>query len=120
MAVTTVTGSAATTTLLVSTGTSVALPVNTATSLLQTPSATITATGHRVAFLFRTVSSNDNWCQVSLTVDGTEIYNDSTGKQDSLNLVLAAGTHTVTFTAIAFNSDLTMLKCGLTALDLGI
>jgi hypothetical protein len=120
VSVTTTTGTGTVACLLTSVGTSVALPMDVTTSLLQTASATITATGHRVAFLMRTVSTNDNWCQLSLTIDGTEVYSDSSGKQDNFSTVLTVGSHTVTFVATAFNSSLTMLKCGLTVFDLGI
>lgn len=120
MVISTAVGSGTMTCLLVSTATNVVLTQNVETSLMQAASETITTTGNHVAFLFRSDSDNDSWCQVSLKVDGVEVYNDSSGTQDSFNVSLSAGSHIIAFTAIAFNGNLTMLKCGLTILDLGI
>lgn len=120
MAISTTTGTGTMTCRLVSSGTNIPLPTNTTTSLLQAASETVTTTGGHVAFLFRTATTNDSWCQLSLQVDGTEVYNASAGIQDSLNLPLASGSHTVVFNAFVFNGSITMIKCGLTVLDLGL
>lgn len=120
MTVSTSTGSGAMACLLIATAVNETLRRNQSTSLLQSASETVTTSGGHVAFLLKAVTSQDEWCQLSITVDGTEVYNEAPGGQDSFNLPLTAGDHVVTFTAFAFNADLTVRKCGLTVLDLGI
>lgn len=120
MAIATTTGSATTTTLLVSTGTSITVPVNSSVSLLQATNATITSVGTTVLFLGRVASDNDANCQVELTVDGTVIFAGSSGDQIIARSTLLTGTHTVTYTAYALNSDVVVTVAGLTAIDLGL
>lgn len=120
MAVTTVTGSAAAKTLLVSTGTSVVAPMNTSTSLLQAANATITGSGTTALFLGRVVSDSDDNCQVEIAVDGTVIYGGSSGQQIIARTALTAAAHTVTFTAYALNANVNVSVAGLTIIDLGL
>lgn len=120
MAVSTITGSAATTTLLVSTATSITIPVNTSASLLQTASVTLTGTGTTVLFLGRVASNNDGNCQVELVVDGTVIFSGASGEQIIARSTLTSGTHALTYTAYALNSDVNVTVAGLTAINLGL
>lgn len=120
MAVTTVTGSAAATTLLVSTGSSVAVPVDTGVSLFQGASATVTGSGTTAIFLGHVVSDNDDNCQVEVAVDGVVIYSGSSGAQIIARAVLAASPHAVTFTAYALNVSVNVAVAGLTIIDLGL
>lgn len=120
MAVTTVTGSAATTTLLVSTGTAISVPVDTSVSLLQTADVAITGSGTTVLFLGRVASDNNDNCQVELDVDGTVIFAGASGDQIIAKAVLTAASHTVTYTAYALNADVAISVAGLTAIDLGL
>lgn len=120
MTISTVTGTGSTTCVLLSSGSGVALPQNVATSLLQLASETISVTGSHALLQVRTESTNNNWCQVSLTIDGAEVYNSAAGDKSDLIVPLSLGSHTVTFTAVAFNSSLTMTTCSLIVIDLGI
>lgn len=122
MAVTTSTGSAATKTLLVSTGTSilVSVPVNTSASLFQAANATITGSGTTALFLGRVVSNSDANCQVEIDIDGVPIFSGSSGQQIIARATLPLGSHTVTYTAFALNSDVTVTVAGLTIIDLGL
>ena len=120
MAVTTVTGSAATTTLLVSTGTGITVTVGTSGSLLQTTSVSITGTGTTVLFLGHISSDDDNNCQVELSVDDTVIFSGAAGDQVIARVALTAAVHTVTYTAYALNVDAVVSVAGLTAIDLGL
>lgn len=120
MAVTTNTGSVATTTLLVSTGTAITVTANSSISLLQTASVSLTGTGTTVLFLGRVTSDNDSNCQVELAVDGTVIFAGASGDQIIARSTLAPGSHALTFTAYALNSDVTVTVAGLTAIDLGL
>lgn len=120
MAVTTVTGSAATATLLVSTGGGVTALVNSSTSLLQAANVTITSSGATVLFLGRVISDSDDNCQVEIAVDGTVIYSGSSGMQIIARATLTAASHTVTYTAYALNADVNVSVAGLTVIDLGL
>lgn len=120
MAATTTTGSGTPTTILVSSAASVALPVNTSTSLLQTSSVTVTGTGHTVAIIGRTAADFPDFVQVDISVDGTSIYNDHGGQQIVVKQVLSTGPHTITFTGYAFNQNCTMFAAGLMMIDLGL
>lgn len=122
MAVATNTGSVATKTLLVSTGTSilVTVPVNTSASLFQTANATVTGSGTTVLFLGRVISNSDSNCQVDISIDGVSIYSGSSGQQIIARATLPLGSHTVTYTAFALNSDVTVTTAGLTVIDLGL
>lgn len=121
MAATTATGTAATTTLLVSTGSSpFSVPINTSVSLFQSANATITGSGKTALFLGRVVSNSDANCQVEIDVDGTPIFSGSSGQQIIARAVLGVGSHTVTYTAFALNSDVTVSIAGLTIIDLGL
>lgn len=114
------TGSGTPTSLLVSTAATVPLPQNTSTSLFQTSSATVTGSGHTVAFIGRSVADLPLYVQVDISVDGTSIYNDHAGQQIVVKQVLSSGAHTVTFTAYAFNQACNMVAAGLMLLDLGL
>lgn len=122
MAVTTSTGSAATKTLLVSTGSSanIAVPVNTSASLFQAANATITGSGTTALFLGRVISNSDQNCQVDISIDGVSIYSGSSGQQIIARAALSLGSHTVTYTAFALNGDITVMVAGLTVIDLGL
>lgn len=122
MAVVTNTGSAATKTLLVSTGSSVTIPVtvNTSSSLFQAANATVTGSGTTALFLGRVISNSDQNCQVDISVDGVSIYSGSSGQQIIARAVLPVGSHTVTYTAYALNSSITVTTAGLTIIDLGL
>lgn len=114
------TGSGTPTSLLVSTAASVALPQDTSTSLLQGASATVTATGHTCVFIGRTVADLPLYVNVDISVDGTSIYNDHAGQQIVVKAPLTAGSHTVTFTAYAFNQVCNISAAGLMLLDIGL
>lgn len=120
MSITTSTGSGTPTTLLVSTAASVALPQDTSTSLFQAASASVTGTGRTCAVIGRTTADFPLYVQVDISVDGTSIYNDHAGQQIVVKLPLTAASHTVTFTAYAFNQPCNMTTAGLMILDLGL
>lgn len=120
MATVTRTGTVPTTTLLVSTGTSVSVPVNTSVSLLQSASATVTGAETTALFLARVASDNDGNCQVEIAVDGTLIFAGSSGQQIITRAALTPGPHVVTFTAFALNDNVTISVAGLTVIDLGL
>lgn len=114
------TGSGTPTSLLVSTATSVALSQDTSTSLFQTTNATVTGSGHTCVFIGRTTADVNLYVQVDISVDGVSVYSDHAGQQIVVKQVLSAGSHTVTFTAYAFNKACNMLVAGLMLLDLGL
>jgi hypothetical protein len=120
MAATTSTGSSPTTTKIVSSGTSLSVPVNTSASLLQTASVSITGSGTTVLFLGRVSTTNDPFFQVDISIDGVSIYNDQGGQQIIARAPLTTGAHTVTFTGYALNQNITVNKFGLTVIDLGL
>jgi len=114
------TGSGTPTTLLVSTAASVPLPVNTSTNLFQGATTTIVGTGHTVAIIGRTVADLPLYVQVDISIDGTSVYNDHAGQQIVVKQVLTAASHTITFTATAFNQACNISAAGLMILDLGL
>lgn len=120
MAITTVTGTATPTSLLVSQAVSVALPVNTSTNLFQNATTTITGSGHTVALIGRTAADFPLYVQIDISVDGTSVYNDHAGQQIVVKQALTAGSHTITFTATALNQACNILAAGLMAIDLGL
>ena len=117
---TTVTGSGTVVTKMVSTGTNLIIPQNQTTSLLQSATVSITGSSTLVLFLGRVATTNDDSCQVSITVDGTEVYNDAAGMQIIMRLPLTVGSHTVKFEAFGLANDITAYAFGLTAIDLGL
>lgn len=120
MAAVTSTGTGTPTTLLVSSAASVALPHDTSTSLFQAANATVTGAGHTCVIIGRTSAAQNDIAQVDISVDGTSVYNDVAGQQIIVKTVLAPGSHTITYTAYALNTDNTMLAAGLVVLDLGL
>jgi hypothetical protein len=117
---TTTTGSGTPASLLVSKATSVSLPANASTSLFQNSSATVTGSGHTCLFLGRTDSSANDFVQISINVDGTDIFDGSAGDQIVVSYVLSSGSHTITFNAFALNSSATMTVASLSIVDTGL
>lgn len=117
---TTVTGSGTVVTKMISSGTNLIIPQNQTTSLLQGASVNITGSSTNVLFLGRIDTTNNGQCQVSITIDGTEVYSAEAGIQIILRLPLAAGSHTVKFEAFGLANDITAIAYGLTAIDLGL
>lgn len=120
MAVTTITGSGATTTLVLSTATAVALTQNATTNLMQAGAVTVTGTGRTVLFLVRTSSTNNPQCQVNVLIDGSVVASDVAGTQIIYRQVLAVGSHTIDFNVYSFGAGTLMNAAGLTVLDLGL
>lgn len=114
------TGSVATKTLLVSTGSGITVLANGSGSLLQSANASITGSGTTVLFLGRVTSNDNNNCQVELSVDGTVIFSGASGDQIITRASLSSGSHTVVYTAYALGSNATISAAGLTAIDLGL
>ena len=114
------TGTGTTTSLLVSSGANIALPVNTSVNLFQNTTTTITGSGHTAAFIGRTAADFPLFIQVDISIDGVSVYNEHAGQQIVVKQVLASGSHAITFTAWALNQACTMLAAGLMILDLGL
>lgn len=117
---TTVTGSGTPTSLLVSTAANIPLPQDTSTSLFQAANATVTASGHTCVMIGRTVADLPLYVNVDISVDGTSVYNDHAGQQIVVKLPMITGSHTITFTAYAFNKPCNISVAGLMILDLGM
>jgi len=118
--VSTSTGSGTPVSLLVSSAANVALPENTSVNLFQGTTTTITASGHTLALIGRTNADFPLYVQVDISVDGVSIYNDHAGQQIVVKQALSAGSHTITFTALALNQNCNMNAAGLMILDLGL
>lgn len=118
--ITTNTGTVATKTLLVSTGTDLILPQYQYTSLLQGASATVTGSGTTALILGRVTSSHDSACEVDLVIDGSNVLQAAGGDQIIFRAVLGPGSHTVEFTGFALDNDVVAEIFGLTVIDLGL
>jgi len=117
---TTATGPASPLTLLVDTASDVPLPANSSTSLLQGASATVSGSGHLVQFVGGSQAVNNGAVQVSVTVDGIAVYEDSAGTHFSFNTPLSAGPHVIEFIAYALNGSSAMNSASLIVTDLGL
>jgi hypothetical protein len=107
-------------TAMVLSSTAVSLTAGADTTLLSPDPSTITGNGHSFTITAYSASTSDATTQISVLIDGAVVATGVAGSLLTAITVIAAGSHTVSYRAYAFNAGTKMTSASLVIHDLGM